>query len=81
MTQQLRDTVARAQVLLDEQAAAEFLSISGRTLQRWRNFGSGPAFVRIGVRRIGYRLSDLEAWTANHTFASRAAELAQQHAA
>ena len=48
-----------------------------RTAQRWRYTGeNGPAYVRLGERRIGYRLSDCEAWAKAHTFRHRAAELA-----
>lgn len=57
-------------------------NISPRTAQRWRYTGEGgPKWCRIGLRRIGYRLSDCEAWAAGNTFASRAAELAHQIAA
>ena len=34
--------------LLDEQSAAEILSLSRTTLRRWRSVGTGPAFVKIG---------------------------------
>jgi hypothetical protein len=36
----------------------------------------GPKDVRLGFRRIGYRLADCEAWAAASTFKHRAAELA-----
>jgi hypothetical protein len=49
-----------------------------RTAQRWRSTGDGPPFVRLGPRRIAYRLSDVEGWAASRTFASRAAELAKR---
>jgi predicted DNA-binding transcriptional regulator AlpA len=45
--------------------AAAILSLSTVTLQRKRNDGSGPPFVRLGERRVGYRLTDLEAWLAS----------------
>lgn len=57
-------------------------NVAPRTAQRWRHEGEGgPKWVRIGLRRIGYRMSDCEAWAAGRTYTSRAAELAQQHAA
>ena len=56
---------------------ARRLGVSERTVVRWRGTGEGPPFVRLGVRRIGYRLADVEAWAAGRTFASRAAELAR----
>lgn len=52
-----------------------------RTAQRWRVTGDGPPFVRVGPRRVLYRLTDCEAWAQSRTFASRAAELAQRIAA
>jgi predicted DNA-binding transcriptional regulator AlpA len=43
--------------------AADILGVSSPTLARWRKKdGVGPRFVRLGVRRIGYRLADLNAW-------------------
>jgi predicted DNA-binding transcriptional regulator AlpA len=62
--------------LTEEEVAARY-KISNRSLQRWRYTGNGgPPFVRLGLRRIGYRLSDCEAWAAANTHHSFAAELA-----
>ncbi len=68
-------------VYLREAAAAERIGVRPRSLQRWRQLGTGPAFTRIGPRLIAYREADLDAWAARRVFASRAAELAQQVAA
>jgi Helix-turn-helix domain len=57
--------------LLTEVAAADFLSLSTRTLQAWRSKGFGPAFVRAG-RAIRYRRRDLLAWMDANTVASTA---------
>jgi hypothetical protein len=47
---------------LDEDAAANALGVSPRTMQRWRlQDGQGPSFVRIGKRRM-YRPADIEAF-------------------
>lgn len=49
--------------LLSQNEAAAKLRVSRRTLQRYRNRGcDGPAFVRVGPRRICYRARDLDAW-------------------
>ena len=62
---------------LTEREFSDRYNVSPRTAQRWRAMGEGgPPFVRIGFRRIGYRLSDCESWAAGRTFGSRAAELA-----
>lgn len=50
-------------------------SINPRTAQRWRVSGDGPPWVRLGARRVVYRLSDCEAWAACRTYAHRAAEM------
>jgi predicted DNA-binding transcriptional regulator AlpA len=41
--------------------AGRFLSLSGRTLEKHRTFGTGPRYRKIGGRVI-YALSDLQAW-------------------
>lgn len=42
--------------------AARFLGMSGRTLEKHRYFGTGPAYLRLGGRVV-YRLSDLLEWS------------------
>ena len=63
---------------LTEADVSDRLKVPSRTLQRWRGTGDGPPFVRLGPRRVAYRLSDVERWAASRTFASRAAELAHR---
>lgn len=41
--------------------AARFLSLSGRTLEKHRTYGTGPAYRKIGGRVV-YALDDLKAW-------------------
>jgi hypothetical protein len=41
--------------------AARFLSISGRTLEKHRTYGTGPTYRKIGGRVI-YAVQDLQAW-------------------
>jgi len=55
--------------LLTEVYAADFLSLSTRTLQAWRIRGVGPSYVRAG-RAIRYRLEDLVAWASANTVKS-----------
>lgn len=68
----------RGPVYLTEREFSERYRIPPRTAQRWRATGDGPPFVRLGPRRVLYRLADVEAWAAARTFAHRAAELAVQ---
>ena len=58
------------EVQYDESAAGRYLGgddkpISPRTLQRMRQDGSGPAFIKVG-RLVRYRQSDLDSWLADH---------------
>jgi len=43
--------------------AAEFLSLSARTLEKHRTYGTGPAYRKLGGRVV-YSVDDLEAWAA-----------------
>jgi excisionase family DNA binding protein len=47
--------------LLTQQQLADELEVSLRTLERWRQQGKGPAFLRVG-RSPRYRRADIEAW-------------------
>jgi hypothetical protein len=67
----------QAQIYLTEQEFSSRYHIAPRTLQRWRVTGDGPVFCRLGLRRVAYRLTDIENWAAARTFLHRADELAQ----
>ena len=41
--------------------AARFLSLSSRTLEKHRTYGTGPAYRKLGGRVV-YALDDLKAW-------------------
>jgi len=41
--------------------AARFLSLSGRTLEKHRTYGTGPTYRKVGGRVI-YAVADLRAW-------------------
>jgi hypothetical protein len=43
--------------------AARFLGLSGRTLEKHRTFGTGPAYRRLGGRVV-YAVDDLQDWAA-----------------
>jgi hypothetical protein len=51
--------------------------ISPRTAQRWRVSGGGPPWIRLGRRRVIYRIRDIEAWLAARTYCHRADELSR----
>ena len=48
--------------LLTPRQAAAYTGLAITTLQRQRTEGTGPKFVKIGKRRVGYRLADLLNW-------------------
>ena len=66
---------------LDEEAVAGLLSVSVRTIQRWRGTGEGPAFIRAGARRVIYSPAAVEAWANAWTFAHHAAEFSADESA
>ena len=41
--------------------AADFLSLSARTLEKHRTYGTGPAYHKLGGRVV-YSVDDLRAW-------------------
>jgi len=49
-------------LVLRTKAAADHVGLAASTLERYRQEGIGPRFVRIGRRAVGYRVTDLEAW-------------------
>ena len=59
--------------LLTEKELSTWLGLSLPTLQRMRSKGGGPKLVRLSLRRVGYRSSEVEAWL-NSRSASRIGE-------
>ena len=41
--------------------AADFLSLSARTLEKHRTYGTGPGYRKLGGRVV-YAVDDLQAW-------------------
>jgi predicted DNA-binding transcriptional regulator AlpA len=55
-------TTSRVDPLITEQATAEILGISRDTLRRLNRRGEGPIRRQISPRRVGYKLSEVEAY-------------------
>ena len=55
-------TDASADRVLTEKEAALKLGLSASYLRKLRYVGGGPAYLQLASNRIGYRISDLEAW-------------------
>lgn len=51
-------------VYLTTAEAAALRRVSKSTMEHERVRGDGPPFVRIGRRKVGYRLDTLQAWLA-----------------
>lgn len=49
--------------LLTESDVAALLRVDRRTVQAWRQRGTGPRFVRISNRAVRYRPSDIAEFT------------------
>lgn len=49
--------------------AARYLGMAQSTLEKWRVYGNGPPFLKIG-NRITYQIRDLEAWLDAHRYTS-----------
>lgn len=60
-----------------EDAAAEMLGVSARTMQRMRSEGWGPAYTRVGKRLIGYNEAALKEYAEARTFLHHADELSR----
>jgi predicted DNA-binding transcriptional regulator AlpA len=48
--------------VISEPEAVRHVGVSPRTWDRMRSRGELPPITRISDRRVGYRLTDLEAW-------------------
>ena len=76
MTEFQPDTAASASdlpachVMLTTREAADYLGLAPATLNKWRCYGTGPSFVRLG-RAIRYRRDDLSAFLSRHTTTCR----------
>ena len=57
--------------ILTETEAARRARISTRTLQRLAEIGRGPPRIRLGLRRVGYWRTDLDAWLRASTIAPK----------
>ena len=66
--------------LLNEKQLAAWLGVSLPNLQRRRSDGSGPPFVQLSQRRIGYRKSAVERWLETRTINRVGALISAKHA-
>lgn len=50
--------------LLTTAQAADLLGVSPRTMEDWRRWERGPAYIRLGYKVVRYRLPDLESFVS-----------------
>lgn len=56
-------------VFLTQLEVAKRWNISHQTLQRWRWWGKGPRYFKVG-NRVRYNLADIEAYETSHFLSS-----------
>ena len=54
--------IAEPSRLYTEKQAADLLGVAASTLATWRHLNKGPAWVRLGPRRVRYRGADVNLW-------------------
>ena len=54
--------------------AAEYLGLSKPTLERYRTFGGGPRYAKIGAA-VRYRKADLDTWVESRLVRSTSEEI------
>ncbi|MEL6568289.1 MAG: helix-turn-helix domain-containing protein [Pseudomonadota bacterium] len=64
MTYQTSTSSRRATLTVVE--AASYLGLAVSTLNKWRTYGGGPRFMRLG-RAIRYRQSELDNYLSEQT--------------
>ena len=64
--------------LLSERVTAQYLGLSYPHLRLMRRERLGPTYIRLGERRIAYRLSDIRAWCEARKRTSRLTPKAEQ---
>lgn len=47
--------------------AARYLGLSYRTLEKYRTYGGGPAYHKIG-RKVMYTIKDMDFWAEKEKF-------------
>jgi predicted DNA-binding transcriptional regulator AlpA len=73
--------VSNVHEILTEREVSDWLGVSEPTLFRHRRDGTGPSFIRLSARRVGYRRNAVEAWLSEREHRSLADHPALQSAA
>lgn len=54
-----------ARKILSTKEAAPYIGVAYSTLCKWRVLGEGPKHHRLGRRRVGYLVEELDRWIAD----------------
>ena len=68
-----QSVISKPHGVLKEDAAADFVGLSARTMQRLRQDGGGPPFVKLTERRVAYTEAALSEWLQGRTVTSTSA--------
>jgi predicted DNA-binding transcriptional regulator AlpA len=60
-----REEPAPLRLLDGHVGLAKYLGVCTATAHNWARLGTGPKFIRIGLRRVAYRVEDVSAWLAS----------------
>lgn len=63
--------------LLKENEVAERLGISLLTIRKWRVFGRGPRYRKLGGRAVRYHPDDIERWITEQPEGGETVEVAR----
>jgi hypothetical protein len=69
---------AEAAEYIGEAQLCAWLRKDPRTVGRWRDNGTGPPFIRNGLRHILYRVSDVQRWLTDRTYQHTAEEVTRR---
>jgi len=50
--------------LLTQEKAAQYLDCSARALEKWRVWGTGPAYIKVSRKMVRYKREDLDRFLA-----------------
>lgn len=56
------DFEGNCETLITRQELARILPVSYWTLARWASQGEGPPYIKVGPRRVAYRIGDVKDW-------------------
>jgi hypothetical protein len=60
----MNNAPAAQHLIFGDEGLAKYLNVRPTSPTGWRKSGWGPPFIRVGPRRVAYRVADVEAWLA-----------------